>query len=170
MKIAKEDDNLLELEGKNSGGILLFLFIFIIILIYLAASPAENTCDKELASGNDLFVNLFIIIAVFSCFIFSIIDIFIKGYIRINKKKKEVHYFVGWRKFFSSPLVIPFAQIRCLKIETHKGSKAPPCNVILLQRINKKDITISSTYSDIYANEISSKIARYIGCNVYCES
>jgi len=162
--ISKEDHNLLELKEKNTGKIFLFLFLLIIIfLLFFIASTPETTCDTEPSNEN----NLFITISIAIYFVVSLIDIVTKGYMRINKDKKKVHYFGGWRKLLFSPLVIPFSQIRCVKIETHTEGDRPNFDVILLQRTNGNDIIIDRTHSEIYVNEISSKIARYIGCEVF---
>lgn len=105
------------------------------------------------------------------CFFSGIFVALSKGYVRLDKGKEIVEYYVGKQKYFFKPKLIPFNKIDGVLAKTvfntAKYGRLPDIIAIELYVRDYENLKIFNTYDEILANEITAKLRDFIGCHAY---
>lgn len=170
--VSNETDNSFELREKKGKKILIasVLIPIGITFLILPIIPKENCSIPVAGTNNTYLIYIFFMTIAFVFISLAIYPFIFKGYLKINKQKKIICLLRGIRRLFGKPMIIPFSEIDHLKIESHDGYRGgPDFDRIILKRKNKSKIQLDISFCDFYTNEISSKLSKYLDCQVFQE-
>ena len=167
-RISEETDDVLVLKEKISKKFTLcFLSLICAGAIYLPISTAKPNGNSEFNYWTDalLFSTPFVLVLVSTLFLIT------SASIRIDKRESKIYLVAGLRRLIGLTMVIPFSDVNYLRINSIQAPRGTAvADVIILKRYHAGEIQIDSSFDAKYVNELSWKMARHIGCEVYHES
>lgn len=156
--IQEENDKIFRLSEKMSR--LIFYFI-----VNMAVGIFLISCGKFDPPSNIIVQYSFYLSGCF--FILSgIIWIFKKGYVLVDKKKKEIAVYIGIRKLCLKHIAISFNAVDCIMVQELSGSRSRYVEIRIKCR-DERNVLIDKTKNDLYSNEIASKLMEHIGCKFH---
>jgi hypothetical protein len=153
-RIYKENDDVLEFR-QNKKHLYFSIVVGLVLFLYCGIRWIDSIAFLFAISVGVLFLLL------------GSAPIFSNREIIIDKKKKELLFIVGARRFYSRIKIIPFKQINHIEIEgspfdTNESWK----DTIYLSLKGKNRLKLSISGSEEYSNKFTYKLSETIGCKV----
>ena len=155
-KICKENDDVLEFR-YNKKHLYFNLVIGLSLFVYCILRWIDSIAILAAISIGVLFLLL------------GASPIFSNRIIIIDKKKKEIMFVVGARRFYSKTKVIHFNQINHIEISdrTLQNEKFVQDTIYLILKGENK-VKLGDSCSEEYSNKFTYKLSESIGCKVVC--